>query len=75
MGDEAIFLRPDTIVEPLVDRFYAWLHMVAPVQAAMNLAFAHVPLLESYLQSPMVHINASHNPALRGGFFVGAIRN
>jgi L-ascorbate metabolism protein UlaG (beta-lactamase superfamily) len=71
MGDEAIFLRPDTIVEPLVDRFYAWLHMVAPVQAAMNLAFAHVPLLESYLQSPMVHINASHNPALRGGFFVG----
>jgi L-ascorbate metabolism protein UlaG (beta-lactamase superfamily) len=71
MGDETIFLRPDTIVEPLVDRFYAWLHMVAPVQAAMNLAFAHLPLLESYLQSPMVHINASRNPALRGGFFVG----
>jgi L-ascorbate metabolism protein UlaG (beta-lactamase superfamily) len=71
MGDEASFLRPDAIVEPLVDRFYAWLHMVAPVQAAMNLAFAHVPLLESYLQSPMVHINASRNPALRGGFFVG----
>jgi L-ascorbate metabolism protein UlaG (beta-lactamase superfamily) len=70
MGDEVKFLRPDAIVEPLVDGFYAWLHMVAPVQAAMNLAFAHVPLLESYLQSPMVHINASRNPALRGGYFV-----
>ena len=70
MGDEVRFLRPDAIVEPLVDGFYAWLHMVAPVQAAMNLAFAHVPLLESYLQSPMVHINASRNPALRGGYFV-----
>jgi L-ascorbate metabolism protein UlaG (beta-lactamase superfamily) len=71
MSDTAKFLRPDAIIEPLVDGFYAWVHTVAPVQAAMNLAFTQVPLLESYLQSPMVHINASHNPELRGGFFVG----
>lgn len=70
MVDEPRFFRPDAIVEPLVDRFYAWLHNVAPVQAAMNLAFAQVPLIESYLQSPQVHINACRNPALRGGFFV-----
>ena len=71
MSDETRFLRPDVIIEPLVDGFYAWLHAIAPVQAAMNLAFAQVPLLESYLQSPQVHINAIHNPELRGGFFVG----
>jgi L-ascorbate metabolism protein UlaG (beta-lactamase superfamily) len=71
MSEEPIFLRPDAIIEPLVDGFYAWLHTVAPVQAAMNLAFVQVPLLESYLQSPLVHINASRNPELRGGFFVG----
>jgi L-ascorbate metabolism protein UlaG (beta-lactamase superfamily) len=70
MSDERRFLRLDAIIEPLVDGFYAWLYTVAPVQAAMNLAFVHVPLLESYLQSPQVHINASSNPALRGGFFV-----
>src|SRR5215469_3584725 len=70
MDNETMFLRPDAIIEPLVDGFYAWMHTVAPVQAAMNLAFVQVPLLESYLQSPQVHINASHNPALRGGFFV-----
>ena len=70
MSDEPSFLRPDVIIEPLVDRFYAWTHTVAPVQAAMNLAFLHIPLLESYLQSPQVHTNASSNPALRGGFFV-----
>src|SRR6266567_2108988 len=70
LSDEPRFLRPDVIIEPLVDRFYAWLQTVAPVQAAMNLAFAQVPLLESYLQSPQVHINASRNPELRGGFFV-----
>lgn len=70
MRDETRFLRPDAIIEPLVDGFYGWMHTVAPVQAAMNLALVQVPLLESYLQSPQVHINASSNPALRGGFFV-----
>lgn len=70
MDHEAGFLRPDAIIEPLVDGFYGWLHTVAPVQAAMNLALVQVPLLESYLQSPQVHINASNNPELRGGFFV-----
>lgn len=71
MNDETKFLRPDAIIEPLVDGFYAWMHTVTPVQAAMNLAFVQVPLIESYLQSPFVHINASRNPELRGGFFVG----
>ncbi len=49
---------------------YAWLHTVAPVQATMNLAFLQVPLIESYLQSPPVHIAASRNPSLRGGYFI-----
>jgi L-ascorbate metabolism protein UlaG (beta-lactamase superfamily) len=71
MVDEPRYLRPNAIVEPLVDRFFAWSYTLAPVQAAMNLAFLHVPLLESYLQSPQVHINASRNPELRGGFFIG----
>jgi L-ascorbate metabolism protein UlaG (beta-lactamase superfamily) len=70
MSDEQVFLRPNVIVEPLVDNFFAWLHTVAPVQAAMNLAYLHVPLLESYVQSPPVHVAASVNPELRGGFFV-----
>jgi L-ascorbate metabolism protein UlaG (beta-lactamase superfamily) len=71
MEDETRFLRPDAIIEPLVDGFYAWMHTVTPVQAAMNLASVQVPLLESYLNSPLVHVNASRNPELRGGFFVG----
>jgi L-ascorbate metabolism protein UlaG (beta-lactamase superfamily) len=68
-ANERVFLRSNAIIEPLVDRFYAWMHIVAPVQAAMNLAKVQVPLLESYLHSPQVHIAASKNPALRGGYF------
>jgi L-ascorbate metabolism protein UlaG (beta-lactamase superfamily) len=70
MVDEPRFLRPDVIIEPLVDRFYASLLTVAPVQASMNLAFMQVPLLESYLQSPQVHVKTSQDPGYRGGFFV-----
>lgn len=71
MSEETRFLRPDAIVEPLVDGFYAWVHTVAPVQAAMNLANTQIPLLESYLRSPQVHFSASRDPKLRGGLFVG----
>jgi L-ascorbate metabolism protein UlaG (beta-lactamase superfamily) len=70
MGNESLYLRPNVIIEPLVDKFYAWMHTVAPVQACMNLAFLQVPLLESYLQSPPVHMAAVRNPAMRGGYFV-----
>ncbi|WP_369392838.1 MBL fold metallo-hydrolase [Streptomyces sp. CG1] len=68
---ETRYLRSNVIVEPLVDRFYAWLHTVAPVQASMNLANVQLPMLESYLQSPQVHVSASTNPKFRGGYYVG----
>jgi L-ascorbate metabolism protein UlaG (beta-lactamase superfamily) len=67
---ERKYLRSNVIIEPLVDGFYAWLHTVAPVQAALNLANVQVPLLESYVQAPQVHVAACANPDLRGGYFV-----
>lgn len=70
ISDNLKFLRPNVIIEPLVDRFYAWLHTVAPVQSTMNLAFRQIPLLEAYLESPETHIAAIASPGLRGGFFV-----
>ncbi|WP_234542814.1 MBL fold metallo-hydrolase [Streptomyces shenzhenensis] len=70
MSDEQLFLRSKAIVEPLIDRFVAWPYTIAPIQSAMNLAFLQVPLLESYLQSPQVHVTASNNPELRGGYFI-----
>src|SRR5687767_15016728 len=70
VSDEPVFLRSNAIIEPLVDRFYAWMHIVSPAAAALNLAKVQVPLLESYLQNPQVHVAASVNPALRGGYFV-----
>ncbi|GAA4263736.1 MBL fold metallo-hydrolase [Dactylosporangium darangshiense] len=70
MTEQPRFLRPNAIIEPLVDRFYAWHHTVAPVQAALHLASLQLPMLESYLKAPQVHTAASVNPDLRGGYFV-----
>ncbi|QLQ36512.1 MBL fold metallo-hydrolase [Micromonospora robiginosa] len=69
-SSDQVYLRSNAIIEPLVDRFFAWMHIVAPVQASMNLMNVQVPLLESYLHSPQIHVAASNNPAMRGGYFV-----
>ncbi len=68
--DDQKYLRSNVIIEGLVDRFYAWLHTVAPAQAALNLATVQVPLLESFVRAPQVHAAACANPSLRGGYFV-----
>ena len=49
MDDGARFLRPDAIIEPLVDSFYARVHSVSPTQAAMNFAFVQIPVDMAFL--------------------------
>jgi L-ascorbate metabolism protein UlaG (beta-lactamase superfamily) len=36
----------------------------------MNLASLHLPMMDSYVQSPQVHAAAVANPKMRGGFFI-----
>jgi L-ascorbate metabolism protein UlaG (beta-lactamase superfamily) len=43
---EPVFLRSNAIIEPLVDRFYAWLQTVSPAVASSQLAEVQLPLLE-----------------------------
>jgi L-ascorbate metabolism protein UlaG (beta-lactamase superfamily) len=71
-GSEAApcFLRSDTKLELLAFRWYAWPHLVAPLQHAMNMAFRHVPLLESYLANPDTHAAAVKDPRMLGAPFV-----
>jgi L-ascorbate metabolism protein UlaG (beta-lactamase superfamily) len=70
VSDELLFAKPNLQVEGLVDQFYAWLHLVPPAPAAMNLANLHLPMLDSYVQSPQVHAAAAANPKMRGGSFI-----
>jgi L-ascorbate metabolism protein UlaG (beta-lactamase superfamily) len=64
------FLSPDVKIELLVDRWYAWPHLLSPVHQAMNLAFRYLPAIRSFVAAPSVHAAAARQPAMFGGPFV-----
>jgi L-ascorbate metabolism protein UlaG (beta-lactamase superfamily) len=66
----AAYLDPTVKIEPLVDGWYAWPHLLAPVQQAMNLAYRYLPMASSFTRAPTVHVAASHDPAMFGGPFI-----
>jgi len=63
-------LRSDVVVEPLVQRWYAWGHLIAPMTAALNVARRHLPMMRSYVASPAAHQALAAKPELRGGPFL-----
>lgn len=67
---EEAYLSPGTKLEPLVDRWPAWPHLIPPAQFALNLARRLLPLLRSFVANPNVHCEAARDPALFGGPFV-----
>lgn len=68
-NDQA-FLKPDVKIELLVGRWFAWAHLIAPVQHAMNIAFRHLPSMQSFVATPQVHIAAAKDPNMLGGPFL-----
>jgi L-ascorbate metabolism protein UlaG (beta-lactamase superfamily) len=68
--NEELYLRPNIVVEPLIDNWYAWPHLISPATAAMNIVERHLKIMESYLRAPQVHAAAVKNPAMLGGPFI-----
>jgi L-ascorbate metabolism protein UlaG (beta-lactamase superfamily) len=67
---EAVYLRPNVQVEPLIDQWYAWPHLVPPATAARNLTERHAKIMQSYITAPQIHANAVKNPKMLGGPFI-----
>ncbi len=67
---EPLYLRQNVIAEPLIDRWYAHPHLIAPATAARNLVEKQLSIMESYLRAPHIHASAAMNPALAGGPFI-----
>ncbi|MHA4842633.1 MBL fold metallo-hydrolase [Flavitalea antarctica] len=70
MNDKKLYLKPNVVLEPLVDNWYAWSHLVSPGSAAMNIVGRHLSIIESYLASPSIHAEAVRNPKMKGGPFM-----
>jgi L-ascorbate metabolism protein UlaG (beta-lactamase superfamily) len=70
MQNGAFYLRSNVLMEPLVDGWYAWAHLIPPATAARNLTERHLRIMDSYVESPESHQAAVRNPALLGGPFM-----
>lgn len=65
-----LYLRPNIQVEPLIDYWYAWSHLIAPASAARNITERHLKIMDSYISAPQVHASAVANPKMAGGPFI-----
>jgi L-ascorbate metabolism protein UlaG (beta-lactamase superfamily) len=70
VGTESHYLRPNVQIEPLVDNWYAWSHLIPPATAARNVTERHLKIMDSYISAPQVHANAVKNPKMLGGPFI-----
>lgn len=68
--DSGVYLRSSTKIEPLSCGWYAWGHLIAPVQHALNLAFRQLPLLKSFVATPAIHEAAARDPDMLGAAFI-----
>src|SRR5262249_30006966 len=70
MKAQELYLKPNVLVEPLVDRWYAWAHLIPPAPAARNISHRHLKIMDSYIEAPESHVAAVKNPAMLGGPFM-----
>lgn len=70
MNNERLYLKPNVVIEPLIDHWYAWSHLISPATAAMNILERHIKIMESYIMAPDVHEMAAKNPKMKGGPFM-----
>jgi len=67
---EQVYLKSITKIEPLSGRWYAWSHLISPVQHSFNVAFRHLPSFQSFISNAAVHEAALKNPKMLGSAFM-----
>ncbi len=68
--NQPVYLKPNVIIEPLFNQWYAWSYLISPVTASLYITNSHIPIMESFIAAPEVHISTLKNPAMRGGPFI-----
>jgi len=68
--NKLFYLRQNIQVEPLIDHWYAWSHLIPPATAARNITERHIKIMDSYIGGPQIHANAVKNPKMLGGPFI-----
>ncbi len=68
--EDLVYIKSNLVIEPLVDNWYAWPHLISPATAAMNIHDRHLKIMESFVEYPELHVEAVKNPKMLGGPFV-----
>lgn len=61
------YLRENVYVDPLINQWYAWPNLVAPIPYAMYMTRTHRRLMNSFVKNAELHVLANRDPALAGG--------
>ena len=64
------YLKPNVILEPLFNQWYAWSYLISPATAARYITESHLKIMQSFVDAPQVHHSALKNPAMMGGPFI-----
>ncbi|WP_224242168.1 MBL fold metallo-hydrolase [Hyalangium gracile] len=67
MSDSPVYVKPNLVIEPLFNQWYAWSYLIPPATAAMLTAHQHVKIMKSYVQNPKLHMAAVKQPGMLGG--------
>jgi L-ascorbate metabolism protein UlaG (beta-lactamase superfamily) len=70
MAERNYYLRPDVMMEPLINQWSAWPFLIPPATAAMTIAKGNLKVMKSFVMAPQIHKQAVNNPAMRGGPFL-----
>lgn len=70
MSEKQFYLKGNIQVEPLINNWYAWIHLLPPSVAAFHIVERHIPILKSFISDPDYHAIAVKDPAMRGGPFI-----
>lgn len=70
MTADLVYLKPNVVIEPLFDRWYAWSHLISPATAAMNIVDRHMKIMDSYIEDPQIHAEIVKQANMKGGPFM-----
>lgn len=70
-----VYLKNNIAIEPLIDHWYAWPHLISPGTSSLNFIRRCVPIMESYVKNPEFHEEVVKQPEMLGGPFVDAPRS
>ena len=67
---DLVYVSDNLAIEPLIDQWYAWSHLLSPTTACLNIKNRHLAILNSYIQFPAAHAEAIKKAEMLGGPFI-----